>query len=112
MSAAERVARGAAMLDEKRPGWAAEIDLSVLELAYPCHCVLGQLYRPADTARGEQVPTGAPTGFHLGTLSLALTQPELVFCGFDIEAADSPKLYDELDELWIAEIRRRTAVPA
>ena len=40
---AERVARGAAYLDEREPGWWQRIDLDALDLAVPCKCVLGQL---------------------------------------------------------------------
>lgn len=41
---AERVARGVALLDEKRPGWAMEIELSVLDVRSPCFCILGQTF--------------------------------------------------------------------
>jgi hypothetical protein len=40
---AERVAKGAAFLDEREPGWDARIDLDTLDLQAPCRCVLGQL---------------------------------------------------------------------
>jgi hypothetical protein len=40
---AERVARGAAYLDEREPGWDERIDLETLDLYAPCRCVLGQL---------------------------------------------------------------------
>jgi hypothetical protein len=40
----ERVARGAAWLDEQEPGWARQVDLARLALSSPCRCVLGQLY--------------------------------------------------------------------
>jgi hypothetical protein len=45
---AERVARGAALLDEREPGWWQRIDLSKLDLASTCRCVLGQLFSIAD----------------------------------------------------------------
>ncbi len=41
---AERVARGATLLDEKMPGWAERIKLNELVLHNPCRCVLGQLF--------------------------------------------------------------------
>jgi hypothetical protein len=41
---AQRVAAGAAWLDEHRPGWADRINLDELDLANPCKCVLGQEY--------------------------------------------------------------------
>jgi hypothetical protein len=40
----ERVARGAALLDEKEPGWDKQIDLDRLYVGSPCDCVLGQLH--------------------------------------------------------------------
>jgi hypothetical protein len=39
----ERVERGAALLDEKRPGWWRDIDLGTLDIASRCGCVIGQL---------------------------------------------------------------------
>ena len=37
------VARGAALLDARRPGWESAIDLGRLDLSSSCACVLGQL---------------------------------------------------------------------
>lgn len=39
-----RVARGARLLDEKRPGWRTEIDRDHLDMTSDTDCVLGQLY--------------------------------------------------------------------
>ena len=39
-----RVTKGARLLDEKRPGWADEIDVESLDLSNDCQCVLGQLH--------------------------------------------------------------------
>lgn len=39
----QRVARGAAWLDENRPGWEFKIDLGELNLMLPNCCVLGQV---------------------------------------------------------------------
>jgi hypothetical protein len=41
---AERVARGAALLDARAPGWAERVKLDALEMVSPCLCVLGQLF--------------------------------------------------------------------
>jgi len=41
---AERVAKGAAFLDEREPGWDTRIDLDILSLDSICRCVLGQLH--------------------------------------------------------------------
>jgi hypothetical protein len=40
----DRVKRGAALLDEKRPGWAREIALDRLAMNSCFNCVLGQVY--------------------------------------------------------------------
>jgi hypothetical protein len=44
LSIPERVARGAAALDERKPGWNEQIDLDVLDLNNCNNCILGQLY--------------------------------------------------------------------
>jgi hypothetical protein len=41
---ADRVARGAAWLDEKYPAWFEGMDLSTLDLGNCTRCVLGQVY--------------------------------------------------------------------
>ena len=38
------VERGAAMLDERLPGWRDHVDPDTLELEGECDCVLGQLF--------------------------------------------------------------------
>jgi hypothetical protein len=38
----ERVERGAALMDEKRPGWLDVIDLGRLDIAVTCDCITGQ----------------------------------------------------------------------
>lgn len=35
---------GAALLEEKMPGWRTRINLETLDLSHPEQCVLGQLY--------------------------------------------------------------------
>lgn len=43
LQAEERVARGAAHLDQVRPGWFDHIDVGTLTLHDPCGCIVGQL---------------------------------------------------------------------
>lgn len=43
LTAHDLVQRGAALLDEKLPGWADQIDLDMLKMDDACHCVLGQI---------------------------------------------------------------------
>lgn len=42
LEARRRVALGAALLDEKRPGWRGRIDIAEMSIAEPCDCILGQ----------------------------------------------------------------------
>ena len=44
MSPKERVAKGAALLDEMEPGWYQKIDLVTLNLRNCFSCVIGQVY--------------------------------------------------------------------
>jgi len=44
MNIRPKVLRGAALLDEIRPGWEFEIDLGSLDLSRYNKCILGQLY--------------------------------------------------------------------
>ena len=48
---AERLKRGAALLDAKRPGWWREIDLGRLDIESACNCIIGQLGSYMETAR-------------------------------------------------------------
>lgn len=43
-SVADRVAKGAALLDRELPDWAREIDLERLDITQVDDCILGQLY--------------------------------------------------------------------
>jgi len=43
-TARRRVRKGAALLDDKMPGWAEQIDPNVLDLGSGSKCVLGQLF--------------------------------------------------------------------
>jgi hypothetical protein len=42
--ARQRVERGAALLDEKSPGWREKVDPETLEMSSGCGCILGQVY--------------------------------------------------------------------
>ena len=61
---AERVAAGAALLDERAPGWRAKIDLAVLDLDSDSGCILGQVFG-GYVAGLERIgrPQAAPHGF-------------------------------------------------
>lgn len=46
---AERVAAGAAYLDDREPGWWERIDMDRLDMSAECLCVLGQLATDLET---------------------------------------------------------------
>lgn len=103
---AERVERGAQLLDEKRPGWWQEIDLRRLDIDSPCNCIAGQL--------GGSTGAG---GYLAVIRSLDLTGTEEVRCGFEADD-DYDWLADEyaaLTDAWRTLILARRAaaqVPA
>ncbi|HYE80030.1 MAG TPA: hypothetical protein VEI97_18785 [bacterium] len=54
--ARERVARGAALLDEQAPGWAEKVNVGWLDMSYATRCVLGQLYGNYDAGMAVLFP--------------------------------------------------------
>lgn len=62
-SVADIVKRGAGLLDERRPGWDREIDISELDIALGRSCILGQLYGQYGVGVHELKVTGAYYGF-------------------------------------------------
>jgi hypothetical protein len=98
----ERVARGDALLDEHKPGWAERIDLGRLDVSDAYDCVLGQVFPPAG---------GYADGYYT-----ALDDPDLgLFCydrarshGFAGASAQDDRL---LDAEWARVITGRR-VPA
>jgi hypothetical protein len=58
-----RVARGAALLDEKLPGWHERVGLEKLDLSRPCYCILGQEFREMAEGTGE-------SGWDVGLIDL------------------------------------------
>lgn len=75
---AERVARGAALLDAKRPGWDRQVDLAVLDLEDCALCVIGQLF-------GPERESDADGPFGRGLDALGLCHGEEFAHGFDAE---------------------------
>lgn len=48
----------ACLLDEHNPGWRKKIDLGRLDIASPCNCIMGQLYRrPGASGYKEGIET-------------------------------------------------------
>lgn len=86
---ADRVSRGAELLDREQPEWAGRISLDDLHMRDCDECVLGQIF--GDFTEGVDVLGIADSAYHLG------------FYG---EVRES-KL---LALVWIAEIERRRGV--
>lgn len=95
---AARVAKGAALLDDKRPGWERLIDLSTLDIAPALHCVTAQL----DAARHAT-----------GAWRLGLELDAYVLHGFQLEAGVPSRRspYATLNTLWRDLITARLAAP-
>lgn len=87
---AVRVGRGAALLDERSPGWFRRIDTDRLHIASSTQCVLAQLY----------------TGYDLGKEALDIAWGESARHGF--VCGDGPVcVCDWLTDIWKGEIARR-----
>lgn len=103
-----RVAKGAALLDAKKPGWVKTIDLSSLDMGDPCLCVLGQIfgYEPNES--------GWPPGYSQGLKALFNgNRQECDEHGFDLTDHDIehgeelPAALHHLQEAWVAAILDR-----
>jgi hypothetical protein len=101
-----RVKRGAALLDEKRPGWAKEIALDRLAMRSCTQCILGQLWG-SYFGGYEQLGRKLPSTFLFSSAEHGFTIPNQG----QIEAGDAggQAAVDALfADLWRAEIRART----
>jgi hypothetical protein len=96
-SAAEAVANGAALLDERMPGWYDSIDLDVLSVRSPEFCICGQLKHKEEdvwTVLGKNIDEAAARG---------------VYC---LSSCDWT--YADLDREWakLIQARREARVPS
>lgn len=91
---AARVQRGAALLDEKWPTWATDIDLAVLDIENGYRCVTAQY----SAAQGEE------SHWRAGRLKLGLDMDAYEEHGFMV-AVDQD--YPSLTTLWRGLILRR-----
>jgi hypothetical protein len=99
---AERVARGAALLDEKRPEWAAKVVPGRLRMGSFCDCVLGQVY--GDYVDGiRQIMNDE--------FSSDESRERRISHGFTLRSADRTRSWNELRAAWLAEIESRRAQP-
>ena len=108
---AARVAKGVALLDEKRPGWEREIDLDALDIKSGERCVTAQLSGVDDWAAGmNQLDL---TAGNSGTyVAHGFNAEEGCDC---CERPDTPDYYDQdeaygtLNSLWHGVITERLA---
>jgi len=100
---ADRVARGAALLDRERPGWAAEIAIDELAMASCNDCILGQIY--------GRYTVGLSSVFR-DTEASWLSPAHYGFTLYDGEQVQDFKetmlRFRELADAWRTEIRART----
>lgn len=95
---ADRVARGAALLDRTDPGWHDRVDLSKLAISHAPRCVLDQLEDAFLAAAEERVKTEGEPDWVPWAIALGFT-------ALPTPAWDPA--WAALDDLWIAEIALR-----
>lgn len=89
--AERRALRGAALLDQHRPGWERELELYLLNMHSCSNCVLGQLYGTYEN------------GCHALNVDRIRDEPE--HFGFE---GDDGVSYHDLDKAWTKIITERT----
>lgn len=98
MSIDERVAKGAAWLDERCSDWINRIDLEILDISRPALCVLGQSF-------GLN-----PSNWHIFMNMHDMGQYDECCLGFESRHAlsgDEAVEYEYLNEAWIEYIENR-----
>lgn len=99
-----RVERGAALLDDRHPGWWDRIDLDHLTMSSPCMCIIGQVL--GDYFRVDMLGLGTEAeaedhGFN--TASVPFSPPH--------GPAASDRDYELLAEEWRSSILSRRRIP-
>jgi len=100
-----RVARGAAHLDQVRPGWFNEIDTGTLTLSRGCRCVVGQLNRGVFNVAAVGLPY-----FRLnadGTHDVITHGFALDIFTTELDGGTREACYAPLQDAWIAAIADR-----
>lgn len=93
----EQVIKGAAVLDEKVPGWRDKIDPDTLDLESLEDCVLGQLF-PLEES--ERMDYGTAWGKGMKTLfPNYLDTNEHIEYGFECDSGNG-QTYEELTAAW------------
>ena len=118
MSAAitEAVQAGAALLDDKRPGWESEIKLDKLNLRDSRSCILGQLYgsyfgnlREITPDSDEYTQFDAREAFaQRHGFAIQYNRDEIGVSAYT-SFADRTAIWDELQAAWVGLIEERRA---
>ena len=102
----ERVAKGAALMDEKVPGWERKIDTASLDMGQCPRCVIGQVLGINETL---------PYLYQMSEFAEKCQSLGLEFGGYDdngiedhgFDVSDDDDEYAVLGTAWLAEIARR-----
>lgn len=107
---AARVARGAALLDERWPSWATDIDLDTLDIQEGAACMTAQYAQSLNLA-----PLRDNTAYEDGQNALGLDNEQYELHGFNADRAADASVqtdmdgYDTLNRLWRDLITERRA---
>jgi len=114
----QRVAAGAVLLDEARPGWENEIDIPHLDMRLCSRCIIGQLFDIADYVEDHEVVEFAGENEYrdgLAVLGLGdmdekgrIHDSQAADFGFDIFYGGRSE-WSRLTSAWVSEIEARRA---
>lgn len=99
LSIERRVARGARLLDQVRPGWAGAVDMEVFDIEDLERCILGQVY--GDWLRGCQSLGTAGNRYKQELNGFEMTEDE--YCSSNINS-----IRNRYATLWGREVLERT----
>jgi len=101
------VKRGAALMDEYRPGWAQRISLEVFDIGACTRCILGQEFATGTQGLSHTDHIDFPCPYEVGltVLGLAEERGDDYHYGFDCPG----ELEEDLSQLWRQAITERRA---
>lgn len=112
LTVAQRVASGAAWLDEQKPGWERIVDLPKFKIEDGCRCVLGQVFEEEHQEHQEYLLPRhwASSAWSWVVLyhGLGKHDPEWsIDLGFDAIHLSYQQDYEALQEAWTQLIKNR-----
>jgi len=102
----EQIAKGAALLDEKWPGWENVISLDTLDIGSSCDCIIGQLYP------GQEFPAVTYNVFPIGDLMSRVCKMREYGFATDchgLNYVERDLMYADLTDEWVECINERRA---